>query len=324
MLVFTSSSPLRSLYVIAIFLVIALITIRIPFFIIVVILIMLIIINDAITLVIIRIRRHFSCLGIKLFLRCHLAMAKVGVIRPPPGLPPPPPPGLPQPLGLSFYSGVPGPAVTCPESPVHFHALSEQSRKREKFQWPRVVSRMLAFKELRRMLAFKEHTQDAANTLAIMERSTGEDKLTDLHTTLEAHAVLRSSPSLRAPARLLRNLAIFQAEDIVGFEDRAAFVKTLTGTSKGKDTPDNQLASQLLLAFRKTLGELPGAFRSKNSKRPKRPRRLRPQDINLDIVDPKSATGATSGPVATCSTAGHVATTSPAQQRETTLCCRSL
>ena len=67
MLVFTSSSPLRSLYVIAIFLVIALITIRIAFFIIIVILIMLIIINDAIILVIIRIRSHFSCLGIKLF-----------------------------------------------------------------------------------------------------------------------------------------------------------------------------------------------------------------------------------------------------------------
>ena len=66
MLVFTSSSPLRSLDVIAIFLVIALITIRIAFFIIVVTLIMLIIINDAITLVIIRTRRHFSCLGIKL------------------------------------------------------------------------------------------------------------------------------------------------------------------------------------------------------------------------------------------------------------------
>ena len=128
---------------------------------------------------------------------------------------------------------------------------------------------------------------------ALRRAAIGDANLSCLRDTLAAYAVVRTSlrrqketrllpgqsrvvaHALSAAAPLLRDLAVFQAADVVGITDRAAFLQALVDASDGQREDEEQLVSQLLHAFKRTLGEQEGAFQSKNSRRKKRPARAR-------------------------------------------------
>ena len=159
---------------------------------------------------------------------------------------------------------IPAPPPLLP--PDHLHVLPKDSPKRPGFRWQRMAVGVLASHALRRA-------------------AIGDANLSCLRDTLAAYAVVRTrltlgqtrvvAHALKAAAPLLRDLAVFQAADVAGITDRAAFLQALVDASDGQREDEEQLVSQLLHAFKRTLGVQEGAFQSKNSRRKKRPARAR-------------------------------------------------
>jgi len=168
------------------------------------------------------------------------------------------------------------------------------------FHWQRFLLSSLAKLELERALMWSKHPKlKWADTSATLERASRDLccqahdlAVADLRGALCAFSIICElakaakrdgwstsgcASAIRSTAPTLRDVAMWRACDLVGIENREAYLTVLNNCSDGEIERNPNFQSQMLMAFESSMGALPGAFPSNSSKDARRRGKARPR-----------------------------------------------